>query len=75
MFGEGFNFEAKRCEDPREREVVRQELKEALDVASMTETRKTIIWKLIDELEEGAWQGGCREGIAYEQSFTQGEPE
>lgn len=50
---------------PRERELIRQELKETLDVASMTETRKTFIWELIDELEEGAWQGGASEGYDH----------
>jgi hypothetical protein len=50
---------------PREREVVREELRETLKIQAISGPRLELIWTLIDELEEGGWQGGFDEGYDH----------
>lgn len=68
------NFEGITAErDPvRDRETVRADLANLLDIHCMTDPRSEAIWQLIGELEEGAWRCGADEGMQWEQAYGKG---
>lgn len=68
------NFEGIVAErDPvRDRDLVRADLADLLDIHCMTAPRLEAIWRTINELEEGSWRCGADEGMQWEQAYGKG---